>query len=218
VNLLELTAAYCAVAAGAYPIRPWAITGFGAEQHFDSPPPGSGAWRLEAKNDLRTLLESVVRSGSGRRARLPIASYGKTGTSQDHRDGWFIGFAGNLVAGVWVGNDDFSPMKGVTGGQLPAQIWQKFMVKAIQQNRLLESKLPHVANFPAAERQLVSVKLGSDRLSPTTQRSSRAAEFATKRGPRTGSMRARERWAGSNDTTRRRVLPNATGFLRHLFN
>jgi hypothetical protein len=55
---------------------------------------------------------------------------GKTGTSADHRDAWFIGYSPDLVAGVWVGNDDFSPMKGVTGGALPAQIWRGFMQAA----------------------------------------------------------------------------------------
>jgi hypothetical protein len=55
---------------------------------------------------------------------------GKTGTSADHRDAWFVGYSADLVAGVWVGNDDFAPMKRVTGGALPAQIWRGFMQAA----------------------------------------------------------------------------------------
>ncbi|MEE8173476.1 MAG: transglycosylase domain-containing protein [Alphaproteobacteria bacterium] len=58
-------------------------------------------------------------------------AYGKTGTSQKFRDAWFVGFAGNVVAGVWPGNDGGKPMKGVTGGGAPAAIWRDFMVNAL---------------------------------------------------------------------------------------
>ena len=101
---------------------------------------------------MRDLLSSVVRSGSGRSAGLSIPTYGKTGTSQDHRDAWFVGFAGNLVVGVWVGNDDFAPMKGVTGGSLPAQIWRSFMRAAMKSDERFERKLPRIAAFEARAR------------------------------------------------------------------
>src|SRR5262249_25708461 len=128
VSLLEMTAAYAAVAAGAYPVKPWGAAGLGAPPPAGGgPPPGSGRWKLSKADDMRDFLSAVVRSGSGRSAGLSVATYGKTGTSQDHRDAWFVGFAGNMVVGVWVGNDDFSPMRGVTGGSLPAQIWHGFM-------------------------------------------------------------------------------------------
>ena len=55
---------------------------------------------------------------------------GKTGTNQSYRDAWFIGFTGHHVAGVWLGNDDFTPMKEVTGGLLPAPIWKRIMMEA----------------------------------------------------------------------------------------
>ena len=73
------------------------------------------------------LLETVIRNGTGSSARLPVTAYGKTGTTQDHRDAIFVGFSEDLVVGVWVGNDDQSPMKGVTGGGLPAEIWRDFV-------------------------------------------------------------------------------------------
>jgi penicillin-binding protein 1A len=60
-------------------------------------------------------------------AALKVPSFGKTGTAQDSRDAWFIGFTGDLVVGVWVGNDNHSPTHGVVGGGLPAQIWRAFM-------------------------------------------------------------------------------------------
>ena len=73
-----------------------------------------------------------MRSGTGRAAALDVPAFGKTGTTQDHRDAWFIGFVENLVVGVWVGNDDNRPMRGVTGGGLPAQIWRSFVAEALR--------------------------------------------------------------------------------------
>ena len=77
------------------------------------------------------MLREVVRTGTGRGARIEREAAGKTGTSQDFRDAWFIGFTDDLVAGVWLGNDDTRPMKQVTGGGLPAQLWRRFMSQAI---------------------------------------------------------------------------------------
>lgn len=109
-------------------------------------------------------MAMVVRSGSGRAASLPIPAYGKTGTSQEHRDAWFVGFAGNLVVGVWVGNDDNRPMKKVTGGSLPAQIWKSFMVDAIKADAKFERKLPQVAAFEARAPETVKQAQSFDTL------------------------------------------------------
>ncbi|MPZ41214.1 MAG: penicillin-binding protein [Rhizobiales bacterium] len=152
VNLLELTSAYAAVAAGAYPVKPWGIKSLDDSSDATTEPThGSGRWRLTVSNELRELLEGAVRYGSGRGARLPITTFGKTGTSQEFRDAWFLGFAGNLVVGVWVGNDDNSPMKNVTGSSFPAQIWRTFMMDALRSDPNFKRKLPHIAAF---ERQI----------------------------------------------------------------
>ena len=98
---------------------------------------------------MRQLLEATVQAGTGRAARLPIRAYGKTGTSQNYRDAWFIGFAGNLVVGVWAGNDDNSPMIRVTGGSLPALIWKIFMTNARRTDRSFKSNLPRITAFRA---------------------------------------------------------------------
>ena len=77
------------------------------------------------------MLAYAASKGTGRAALLPVATYGKTGTSQGYRDALFIGFAGDLVVGVWVGNDDNRPMLRVAGGGLPARIWRGFMIRAL---------------------------------------------------------------------------------------
>ena len=77
---------------------------------------------------LRQVIESPA--GTGRRARLDRPAAGKTGTSQNYRDAWFIGFTPDFVAGVWVGDDHDRPMRGVTGGEVPALIWRDFMLAA----------------------------------------------------------------------------------------
>ena len=77
---------------------------------------------------LRQVIESPA--GTGHRARLDRPAAGKTGTSQNYRDAWFIGFTPDFVAGVWVGDDHDRPMRGVTGGETPALIWKDFMLAA----------------------------------------------------------------------------------------
>jgi penicillin-binding protein 1A len=72
-------------------------------------------------------------SGTARKAEIPgWMAAGKTGTSQDFRDAWFIGYTSNLVTGVWLGNDDNSPTKKATGGGLPVEVWTRFMKAAHQ--------------------------------------------------------------------------------------
>ncbi|WP_051556005.1 hypothetical protein [Kordiimonas gwangyangensis] len=80
--------------------------------------------------DMTAMLGEVVQSGSGRNARIDRPVGGKTGTSQDSRDAVFAGFSSDMTAAVWVGNDDGTPMKDVTGGGLPARVWADFMIEA----------------------------------------------------------------------------------------
>jgi penicillin-binding protein 1A len=91
-------------------------------------------------------------TGTGRKAELPgIDAAGKTGTSQEFRDAWFVGYTAHLVAGVWLGNDDNSPTKKVSGGNLPSQVWRAFMIAAHQTtpNLALPSGGPAAPRPPA---------------------------------------------------------------------
>lgn len=130
VSLMELTAAYAGVAANRFPVEPRA---FAAEEEgwFD--------WLWSSQDSLsdshheaiQQMLRAVINRGTGRAAILNVANFGKTGTSQGNRDALFVGYAGDLVVGVWVGNDDNTPLNGISGGGLPAQIWRDFMSQAL---------------------------------------------------------------------------------------
>ena len=134
VTLLELTAAYGVLAAGGYRVWPHAIreisdgTGKILYRRQGSDP----ARVVQAGHvaDMTRMMQRVVRDGTGRRADIGRPAAGKTGTSQDHRDAWFVGYTPQLIAGVWFGNDNAAPMKEVTGGGLPALTWSQFMERA----------------------------------------------------------------------------------------
>jgi penicillin-binding protein 1A len=82
---------------------------------------------------MNTMMEETLLSGTAHKAELPgWMAAGKTGTSQDFRDAWFIGYTANLVTGVWLGNDDNSPTRKATGGGLPVEVWTRFMKAAHQ--------------------------------------------------------------------------------------
>ena len=134
VSLLDLTGAFASVRADHMRLRPWGVAAVGGETGSRMlatlPPLGAGQALDPYQKPLVELLEGVVEHGTGRAAALDGFAAGKTGTSQDYRDAWFIGFDDRLVVGVWLGNDDDKPMKRVVGGGLPASIWKAFMTEA----------------------------------------------------------------------------------------
>ncbi len=98
----------------------------------DAPPPHR-VLSEQALRSMNTMLAAVPAIGTARRAQIPnVVVAGKTGTTQSYRDAWFVGFTGNYTAAVWLGNDDFSPTKNMTGGSLPAMVWQRLMAYAHQ--------------------------------------------------------------------------------------
>ncbi|WP_184459468.1 PBP1A family penicillin-binding protein [Rhizobium aethiopicum] len=134
VNLLNLTSAYASVQLGKAPVKPWGIIDFqaaGQPKAFRVGAQSKPSVDLSPyQSDLLGLLQLVVERGTGRGADPGTFAAGKTGTSQNNRDAWFVGFTDALVVGVWVGNDDDAPMKGVTGGALPAHLWRDFIREA----------------------------------------------------------------------------------------
>jgi penicillin-binding protein 1A len=136
VNLLELVSAYAPFANGGTGVLAYGITEIrdtrGAIVYRRS---GSGAGQVVPADEvaiMNELLAGVIARGTGKAAALPRPAAGKTGTTQEYRDAWFVGYTADLVAGVWLGNDDNTPMDKVTGGSLPAPLWKSFMLAATQ--------------------------------------------------------------------------------------
>jgi penicillin-binding protein 1A len=94
------------------------------------------------------MMNSVVEGGTATKAKLSIPVAGKTGTTSDYNDAWFIGYTGNLVTGVWYGNDDNEKMEKMTGGTLPAETWHDYMVRA--EAKETPRGLPGIAYNPPA--------------------------------------------------------------------
>ena len=139
VNLLELIAAYAPFANGGYGVIPYGISdirdGAGKILYRRA---GTGPGCViapELAAAMNEMLAGVINYGTGRSASLGRPAAGKTGTTQDYRDAWFIGYTSDLVAGVWLGNDDNTPMNQVTGGTLPAALWRNFMLAATREER-----------------------------------------------------------------------------------
>ena len=131
VTLLDMTEAYASILAGRIPVDATGVASMAVGESGTAlavPTNGPDVVQLTAtRQPMLDMLRAVVTSGTGQGAELPGFVAGKTGTSQENRDAWFIGFSETLVIGVWVGNDDGSPMRDVTGGGIPVDIWRALM-------------------------------------------------------------------------------------------
>ncbi len=135
VTLIELTEAYGVIANQGRSVEPYMIRRVKAasgevlfQHHVPALRTLVAPQQVAALNDM---LTSVVQKGTGKRAQLPRhVVAGKTGTSQDFRDAWFVGYTAQMVGGVWVGNDDRRPMNRIMGGNLPARLWRDVMAAA----------------------------------------------------------------------------------------
>ena len=140
VTLLELVSAYAPFANGGYRVAPHIVkrirTAKGKTLYKRRTLGRPRAVARAHVGAMNAMLREVMVSGTGKRAALPgLPAAGKTGTTQNFRDAWFVGYTARFVAGVWVGNDDGAPMKRVTGGTLPAQIWKSIMAVAHRNTR-----------------------------------------------------------------------------------
>lgn len=135
IPMKQMTTAYAMIANGGRVIEPHSIKkiqtlgGTVLFEHQDYP--SRPLFAREDLDNLRYMMQQSILKGTSRRANIPnLNLYAKTGTSQDYRDAWFIGFSNHYVTAVWLGNDDNQPMKRVTGGSFPAQIWKQTMLEA----------------------------------------------------------------------------------------
>jgi penicillin-binding protein 1A len=182
VSPLELTCAYAPFANGGNAIAPHVVervrTRAGKIVYARAPQPLGRIIEPRYVAMMNAMLRETLVSGTAQKAQFPgWPAAGKTGTSQDFRDAWFIGYTGHLVTGVWVGNDDSSPTKKATGGSLPVDVWSRFMRAAHQGvavaslpglagNALLASALPNAAPANPASEGQVNPQAGSQAVRP----------------------------------------------------
>ncbi|WBU64346.1 transglycosylase domain-containing protein [Paracoccus aerodenitrificans] len=132
-TLLEMTGAYAGIRNGGRAVRPYGVVELrvrGEDSPMIAKTGGMGQRVIsqQAAAGLITMMREVIQNGTGGRAKLGERdAAGKTGTTSSYRDAWFIGFTDQFVTGVWMGYDDNTPLTGVTGGGLPAEIWQAVM-------------------------------------------------------------------------------------------
>lgn len=136
VRLLDMAAAYAVLANGGKKVWPYAInevsTRNGKQLYVRQADQPTQILNSQVVRGITQMLEAVINQGTGRKARLPIFAAGKTGTTQNYRDAWFIGWTNKYVTAVWVGNDNEKPMFKVGGGGLPAEIWHDIMLTTIK--------------------------------------------------------------------------------------
>ena len=166
VTLLELTSAFTPFSNGGFPVVPYAVRRISTRDGrvlYER----SGTGFAKAVSDfnlgaMNRMMRAVVSYGTAKKAQIDgFDIAGKTGTSQDYRDAWFIGYTNDLVAGVWLGNDDNSPTKRVTGGSLPAEIWKDVMTQALA--GMTPQPLPGEADlFAGAPSTISEVRLETD--------------------------------------------------------
>jgi penicillin-binding protein 1A len=137
VSVLEMVGGYAPFANGGLGVSPHVVTRIRTADGkvLYARQPDQLGQVIEPRNvaAMNTMMQETLLSGTARKAEIPgWMAAGKTGTSQDFRDAWFIGYTAHLVCGVWLGNDDNSPTKKATGGGLPVEVWTRFMKAAHQ--------------------------------------------------------------------------------------
>ncbi len=148
VKLHDLTVAYGAFANGGFKVTPYAITRVETNRGkivYQAPKTRAvRAISYDTSAAMTGMLKTVITNGTGRGANIGVPSAGKTGTTDDYRDAWFVGYTPDIVTGVWVGNDDNTVMAGMTGGSTPAIIWRDVMKAATSSFGAKEFEYPDV--------------------------------------------------------------------------
>lgn len=167
VSVVELVGAYAPFANGGLAVAPHVVTRIrtlsGKLLYMRQPEERNQVIEPRYVGMMNTMMRETLISGTAKKAEIPgWPAAGKTGTSQDYRDAWFIGYTANLVTGVWLGNDDNSPTKKATGGGLPVEVWTRFM-------RAAHEGVP-VANLPNSQATwgLSNLAQAASQISPPT--------------------------------------------------
>src|SRR5262249_1878280 len=151
VSLLKMTRAFAAIAANAERVESYTIRNVrnGDQVLFTRQKPQlQPAGNPAARAAMHDVLASVVREGTARGAKINVPAEGKTGTSQSYKDAWFTGFTDDIGVGVGAGNDDNPQTRGVTGGDLPARIWNEFVSQSAAARAKAVRSQPRVAALP----------------------------------------------------------------------
>lgn len=210
VSLLELTGAYGALATGGTVIEPHAIRrvrmSSGRVLYAREAASSQQVLDPSVAGQLNSMMHTVMTSGTGRRAAIPgHPAAGKTGTSQDFRDAWFVGYTSHLIAGVWIGNDNGKPMKRAVGGGLPAGMWRELMMAAHAGKAPL--LLPGMSDEPAADADLPVAAAEPPR--PPQAAARESAGQANQVRVTTARRRAPPVAAKANDVAPPQVYPDA---------
>lgn len=160
VHLIDMTSAFMVFANEGLKHPPYLIENItdttGKNLFTRRSRPSERVYALPYARQMTGMLRDAVESGTGRGAKMDERQVaGKTGTSQDYRDAWFIGFTADYTTGVWMGNDDNSPMKKITGGLLPVDAWKMYMTEAHKGKKLRPLKAPEPLITDAETRALI---------------------------------------------------------------
>ncbi len=156
-TLLEMTGAYAGILNGGSSVTPYGLVELrlqGDDEPMMTQTGGIGERVItnDAARQLIYMMNQVVENGTAKRARIPGRELAaKTGTTQAARDAWFLGFSADYVTGVWMGNDDNSPLTGVTGGSLPAEIWRETMLRIHEELPARPLPMIQVAELPVVK-------------------------------------------------------------------
>jgi len=164
VKLFEMTRAFGVFANGGYKVEPYAIerveSSRGTILYEAKKARTSKVLNINTAATMTAIMKTVITNGTGRAANIGKPAAGKTGTTDDSKDAYFIGFTPDVVTGVWVGNDDNSKMGGVTGGTIPALIWKDVMSVATQPYGNADFEYPEVVLNPFSASSISIIKQG----------------------------------------------------------
>jgi 1A family penicillin-binding protein len=190
VTLMEMAAAYGAIAADVKKVAPFGIRSVrGQSRKLYEHKPVQISQRDAAlpwkRAEMLDLLITTVDRGTGKAARMPSPVAGKTGTTQDYRDAWFVGFTSDIVVAIWLGNDDNTPTDRVSGGDMPARIWHDFIAAAYQLETVPRQEKDLMASGAPAAPETVKptqVPAAAAVPEPETEPEQRRSFFANVRG------------------------------------